>query len=146
MFLCGFSPIREFFPHLETLLLPVKGYTFSTYTRHSWPLRFSSSLTSHIHSDKGQPFIHAMVISEDPWKSQLLPSFWQWSCYYLFILRFVPTGNQTRPSSCYPRGVYEWKWVWVPDKFTFLFCKTKDGDRLCKIQWIRRETLIPQIS
>ena len=37
-----------------------------------------------------------MVISEDPWHSHLLPSVWQWSCYYLFLrLRSFATGDRT---------------------------------------------------
>ena len=39
--------------------------------------------TCYTHCDTGLPFL--MVISEDPWHSQLLPSVWQWSCHYLFL-------------------------------------------------------------
>ena len=56
------------------------------------------SLRCHIHCDTGLPFI--IVISEDPWHSHLFPSFWQWSCHYLFLrLRSVATGDRT-PISC----------------------------------------------
>ena len=67
-------------------------------------------LTCHTSCDTGLPFI--MVISEDPWHSHLLPSFWQWICHYLFLrLRSVATGNRTpisrmrgeRPTSTPPR-------------------------------------------
>ena len=52
------------------------------------------SLTCHTYCDTGLPFI--MVISEDPWHSHLMPSVWQWSCYYLFLrLRSVATGYRT---------------------------------------------------
>ena len=42
----------------------------------------------------GLPYI--MIISEDPWHSQLLPSVWQWNCHYLFLRhRSVTTGDRT---------------------------------------------------
>ena len=37
--------------------------------------------------------LHLMIISEDPWHSQLLPSVWQWCYHYLF--RSVATGDRT---------------------------------------------------
>ena len=65
-----------------------------TYVRHSWPLSSEGSLMCYIHCDTGLLFI--MVISEDPWHSQLLPSVWQWSYHYLFLrLRSVATGDRT---------------------------------------------------
>ena len=76
----------------------------------SWPLTSEGSLACHTYCDTGHPFI--MVITEDPWHSHLLPSFWQWSCHYLFLrLRSVATGNRTpisrirgeRPTSTPPR-------------------------------------------
>ena len=43
------------------------------YTRHSWTLSSEGTLACHTYYyNTGHPFI--MVISEDPWHSQLLPS------------------------------------------------------------------------
>ena len=65
---------------------------------HSWPLSSEGSLTSHTNCDTDLPFIQ--VFSEDPWRSNLLPSVWQWSCHYLFLrLRSIANGDQT-PISC----------------------------------------------
>ena len=79
--------------HMETSPLPVKGCTFwpKNYARHSWPLSCEGSLACQTHWDTGHPFV--MVISEDPWHSDLMPSVWQWSCHYLFLRhRSVATG------------------------------------------------------
>ena len=89
-----YRPTREFFTHMETSPLPVKGCKFlKTYARHLRPLSSEGSLTCHAYCDTGLPFI--MVISEDPWLSYMLPSVWKWSCHYLFLrLRSVATGDQ----------------------------------------------------
>ena len=88
-----YRPTREFFTHMETSTLPVKGCKFrpvlGTYGHCS-----KGSLTCHTYCDTGLPFI--MFISEDPWHSHLFPSVWQWSCHYLFLrLRSVATGDRT---------------------------------------------------
>ena len=97
LFVCLFgvySPTREFFTHMETSPLPVKGCKFWPYSRHSWSLSNEGSLTCHTCCDTGLLFI--MIISEDPWHSHLLPSVWQWSFHYLFLrLRSVAAGNRT---------------------------------------------------
>ena len=67
-----YRPTREFFTHLETSPLPVKGFKFFTYARHSWPLSSEGSLACHTYCDTVHPFI--MVIFEDPWHSHLLSS------------------------------------------------------------------------
>ena len=43
-----------------------------TFARHSWPLSIEGSSTWHTYCDTGQPFM--MVISEDPWHTNMLPS------------------------------------------------------------------------
>ena len=76
-FECSHKFTREFFTHLETPPLSVKRFKFWTMlgTYGYWTAR-------DIYCDTGHPFI--MVISEDPWYSQLLPRVSQWSCHYLF--------------------------------------------------------------
>ena len=63
-------------------------YTLS-YAQRSWPLSSEVSLACHTYTvTRG--------ISEDPWHSYLLPSFWQWSRHYLFSrLRYVTAGIRT---------------------------------------------------
>ena len=74
-----------------------EGLQILTNARHSWQLSSEGSLTCHTYCDTGLPFV--MVISEDPWHSNLLPSVWQWSCHYLFLrLRSVATGDRTLTS------------------------------------------------
>ena len=88
-----------------------------TYARHSWPLSNEVSSACHIYCDTGYPFI--MVISEDSWHSNLLPSVWQWSCHYLFLrIGSVATGNRTpishtrgERSTCTPPRRFEWEGV-----------------------------------
>ena len=75
-FFGGFRPTREFFTHMETSPLPLKGYV-----RHSWSLCSDGSLACHTYCYTGHPFI--MTISEDPWHLHLLSSVWQ--CHYLFL-------------------------------------------------------------
>ena len=65
-----YRPTREFFTHMETSPLSVKGCKILTYARHSWPLSTAGSLACHTYSDVGNPFI--MVISDESW--HLLPS------------------------------------------------------------------------
>ena len=66
---------REFFTHMETSPLPVKGCKF-------WPLlgidgfEQWGSLTCHTHWDTGLPF--KIMVIQDPWHSHLMPSVWQW--------------------------------------------------------------------
>ena len=87
LFVCLFvyRLTREFFTHLETSPLPMKGCKFLTNARHSWPLsnKGNRSVTCHTYCDTDLPFI--MVISEDPWHSHLLPRVWQWSCHFLAV-------------------------------------------------------------
>ena len=54
-FVC-LHPNREFFTHMDTSPLPVKGCKL-TYTRHSWPLDSEGSLACHTYCDTGHPFI-----------------------------------------------------------------------------------------
>ena len=74
--------------------LPVKGCKFWPMLgcHGHWAVRVLYRATPTV--TQGHPFI--MVISEDPWHSHLLLSFWQWSCHYLFLrLRSVATGDRT---------------------------------------------------
>ena len=66
------------------------------YKNESSPRTLSSegSLAIHTYCETDHSFI--MVISEDPWHSQLLPSVWQWSFHYLFLrLRSFAAGIRT---------------------------------------------------
>ena len=64
LFVCFwvFHLTGELFTHMETWPLPLKDCKF-------WPMSSEGSLAFHIYCVMGQPFI--MVISEDPWHSQL---------------------------------------------------------------------------
>ena len=94
---CLFGVLRptwEFFTHIETPPVLVKGFKFLTYSQHLWPLSSDSSLTCYIYYDTGHLFI--IIISEDPWHSHLLPNFWQWNCHFLFLqLRSVEAKIRT---------------------------------------------------
>ena len=71
-----------------------------TYARLSWPLSSEDSLACHTYCYTGHPFI--MVIFEDPWHSQLLPS------VYLFLrLRSVTTGARTWSLACEANDLYQ---------------------------------------
>ena len=66
-FVCLFGvyrPSQEFFTHMETSQLPVKGCKILTYARHSWPSSIEGSFACHTDCNTVNPFI--MVISEDP--------------------------------------------------------------------------------
>ena len=66
------------------------------YSRHLEPLSIEVFLACHPNCDTGYQFI--VVISEDPWHSQLSPSVWQRSCYYFFVrLRSFAAGIRTQP-------------------------------------------------
>ena len=67
-------PTREFFTHLKTSPLPIKGCKFYTFARHLWPLSSEGSLACHTYCNTGHPFI--MIISGDPWHSHVMQSVW----------------------------------------------------------------------
>ena len=80
--LFGFFPLTwEFFTHMETSTLPVKGFKFLTYAWQSLPLSSEGSLACNTYCDTRHPF--KMVISEDPSHSHLFPSVLYWGCHYL---------------------------------------------------------------
>ena len=86
-------PTWEFFNHIETTLLPVKGRNIylcsALISIEQW--RFFSVPT---YCDTRHAFI--MVITEDPWHLNLLPSVLQSSCHYLFLrLRSVAARIRT---------------------------------------------------
>ena len=88
LFVWSLSSHSRIFHSYGDVTIADEGLQILTYARHWWPLSSEASLTCHTYCDKGLPFI--MVISEDPWHSQLMPSVWQWSCHYLFLrLRFL---------------------------------------------------------
>ena len=95
MFVYGvYHPTWEFFTHMETSPLPVKGCKFWPMlgSHGHWAVRVLKRATPTVNT--GLPFI--MVISEDTWHSHLLPSVWQLSFQYLFLrLRSVATGDRT---------------------------------------------------
>ena len=81
----------EFFTHMETSPVPVKGSIFWHKLGTPGHLSSRGCLACHTYCDTGHPFI--MVISEDPWHSHLLPSGWQWSCHYLFLQLWSATAE-----------------------------------------------------
>ena len=54
-------PTREFFTHLETSPLPVRGCKF--WPRHIWPLSSDGFLACHTYCDKG----HLFISDTNPW-------------------------------------------------------------------------------
>ena len=97
MFVCFFGGYRhsvEFFTHMETLPLPVKGCKL-------WPMlgtlgHWAVRIINVPHQLRQGPMVLMVIISENPWHSHLLPSVWQWSCYFLFLrLTSVATGDRT---------------------------------------------------
>ena len=77
-FVClGLYAHSRMFHSFGTSPLPFKGCT-----QHSWPLISEGSLTCHTYCDTLHLF--KIVISEDPWHPDFLPSVCQWICYYLF--------------------------------------------------------------
>ena len=69
--------------HCTKFGLFVEGVQNLTYARHLWLLSSGGSLACHTYCDTEHPFI--MVISEDQWHSQLMPSVRQGSGNYLFL-------------------------------------------------------------
>ena len=71
-------PTREFFTHMESSPLPVKDCKF-------WPMlgTYDHCGILSTYCKEGNPFI--IVISEEPWYSNLLPTVWQCSCHYLCL-------------------------------------------------------------
>ena len=64
VYLRVFIPLENFFTHMETSAIPMKGLQILTYARHSWPYHNEGTLACHTCCDIGPPFI--IVISEDP--------------------------------------------------------------------------------
>ena len=90
-------PTREFFTHMETSPLPVKGCKFwhMLSTHGHWAVRFLNSVPHLLWHQ------FRMVIFEDPWHSHLLPSVWQWSCHYLFLWQVsCRWDSKSQPSAC----------------------------------------------
>ena len=81
LFVWGFAFHSRIFDSYRGVTITGKGVRIFTYTRHS----SKGSLACHTCCDTEHPFI--MVISGDPWHSNLLPNVWQWSlpdttCFY----------------------------------------------------------------
>ena len=94
LFVWGFTSHFRVFHSFGNVSITGEGLQILIYAPHLWPLSSEGSSTWHTNCDKGHPFIK--VISEDPWHSHLLPSVWQWSCYYLFLrLRSVEAWIRT---------------------------------------------------
>ena len=106
-FVCSefFVPFENFHSFADVTIAGER-LQFLTYARHSWPLSSEGSLACHTYCDTGHLFI--MVISEDPWHSNLMRSVWQWSCHYLFndlSLSRLGFEHQLEPSA-YGANVY----------------------------------------
>ena len=87
------SHLRIFYSY-EDVTIVGEGLQIFTNAWHSWSLSSESNFACHIFCDTVHPFI--ISISEDPWHSHLLPSFWLWSCHYLFLrLRSVAARIRT---------------------------------------------------
>ena len=92
-----FNSTREFFTHIETSSLPVKGFKFWPIldTRGHWAVRFF--LTCHTYCDTSQPFITAY---NGPLRGPVtlapVAERWKWSCHYLFLrLKSIGSGIRT---------------------------------------------------
>ena len=72
LFVLGFSSLSKIFHSYGDVIIAGEGLQILTYARHSWPLSSEGSLAYHTYCDTGHPF--KMVISEDPWHSNLQPS------------------------------------------------------------------------
>ena len=73
LFVClGFIVLLEIFHSYVDVNITSEGLQILTFARHSWPLSSEGSLACNTYFDTEHPFI--MVISEDPWHSNLLPS------------------------------------------------------------------------
>ena len=110
LFVWSFSSHSRVFHSFGDVTITGKRLQILTYmyARHLWPLSSEDSLACHIYYDTGHPFI--MVISQDPWHSQPLPSVGQWSsgadtsCFNdlgLLRLRFEhPTFRSNHAHDC----------------------------------------------
>ena len=132
-----FRPTQEFFTHMETSTLPMKGCKFwPIHSTHGHGALHDGSLACHTYCDTWHPFI--MVISEDPWHSHLLPSVWQWSCHYLFLqLRSVsagirtpnlPLAGQSSKPLCHHRGFYH---IWKSNKQQIMLIMWRLNKSMC---------------
>ena len=98
LFVClfwGFCPIREFFTHIETSPLPMKGCEFDLCLAfmaiEQWGFLSVPHLLCH-----GRENLFIMIFSKDRCHSHLLLSVWQWSCHYLVLgPRSVAAGIRT---------------------------------------------------
>ena len=83
LFVWSFSYHSRIFHSIGDITIAGEGLQNLTFTRHLWRLSSEDSVAYHIYLDKGHPFI--VVIPEDPWHSNLIPSVKHWSCHYLFL-------------------------------------------------------------
>ena len=75
LFVWSLSSHSRSFHSYGVVTIANEGLQILTYARHSWPLSSECSLKCHTFCDTGLPF--KMVISENPWHSNMLPSVWQ---------------------------------------------------------------------
>ena len=85
LLVCGLSFHSRILHSFGDVIISGEGLKILAYARNSWSLSSEGALTCHTYCDTGHRF--KMVISEDTWQSHLLPSFWQCSCRYLFLIR-----------------------------------------------------------
>ena len=88
-----FRPTWEFFTHMETSPLPVKGCSFMTYVRHTLPLSSEGSFACYTYCNTGLPF----TWSRHP---HLLPSVWQGSCQTDLIKIMSSSNRSVLRSDC----------------------------------------------
>ena len=96
LFVCLCSSQWRIFHLYGDVTITGEGLQILTYTRHQWPLNSEGSSACHTYCVTGHPFI--MIISEDPWHSQLLPSVWQWNLF----LRLRSVAARIRKSNLPP--------------------------------------------
>ena len=72
LFCLGLSFHSIIFHSFGDLTIAGEGLLILTFARHVWPLSSEGSLACPIYCDTGHPFI--MVISEDHWHSNIMPS------------------------------------------------------------------------
>ena len=95
LFVLDFKSHSKIFHSYGDVTIAVEGLQILTYAQHSWPLSSEVSLTCYTHCDTCLPFI--MVIAEESWHSHLLPSTWQWSFHFLFVVIGDRTPNLPHP-------------------------------------------------
>ena len=102
LFIWSLSSHSRIFHSYVDVTIAGEGLQILTYARHSWPLSSEGSLRCHTCCDTGLSFI--MVISEDLWHSQLLPSDWH-ICSHIIVQHYKIYIGSTQGNSARVNGM-----------------------------------------